>query len=192
MGTVNFALRTSPELKAAAHVLSHTKRVPLYKKSCEGSGEVLYSALRLGSINESFNTLIKEGISPTLGIIETELSTLASARDSARGIMRFFMDNPVARHVLPANFPENSDERAILEAHRDDSLAAAADEDCDAPSLGRFDCNDAKFRLLERLGWVARGPEIGQSDVLHALTELQVDVSALIDAKGALMRAIAT
>ena len=194
METVAFALRTSPNFKEAAKALTKISS-GVYKKHKNDKGEDVYSALHIHSINETFNTLIKEGVSVVLDTLDRELARLAEAKKIGEGIAKFIMDNPAAPAAMPANFPEGSDERFLLTALEDEYDAwRSGDESGSYDSVvgGRFLEGSGMEMLFEKLFQVSlSNPSVTRGDMVTVLSRIYEGISTRTEAKGALMRAIA-
>ena len=111
-GTVNFALRLPPELKAAAKALT---AVFLYKPSANRE-EGYVDGIPTDSVNEALISLMRCGLKPMLGYAQAALDEASERHEPLHELMGFFMANPTADRARTVNFAGKSKVRAFIEA----------------------------------------------------------------------------
>jgi hypothetical protein len=177
-----FALRTTPEIKAAAKSL-----VALWPHVTLRHNE---KGLGLGSINEALNTLAVMGMAEIVTVLDEKIDELKPQLDCVQDMARFLMDNPAAQRVEEFNFPPLSPENQVLATLSD--INTNLDDDGDWGGDYPTDMSEALQNLVgELLGInnylkdpVTRGP------LNSTMARLQEGLSACVEAKGALQRCL--
>jgi hypothetical protein len=111
----NFALRLPPEMKAAAEAL---KRVHVYRPSRSGKRGATGS-VDTSSINETFCSLILEGLEPMLGYVQKALDEETKEHAGWQEIMKFLLDTPTATVAKEIDFPEGPMARKLIDERQD-------------------------------------------------------------------------
>lgn len=109
--TSNFALRMPPEIKTAAKAL--TNRISFNEPMADKPGYI--RNIYLGSINEALVYLMKTGLRQTLEYIDEALIEKTERLNAYQDFMTFFLANPAAKEVRPANLAEGSAGRKWIE-----------------------------------------------------------------------------
>lgn len=160
--TTSFALRVPPAIKEAAKALTHRG---IYLERSQDDGTLISGRPDTSSINAAFVFLLREGLMSAKRLVEKNIERVNSADFIPYSeIMKFFLDNPAARAAFPANFPDGSPARTLLER------IEAQEADTDGEEVEGFH----------------------RSDVSMYYAMAQQEIYALTEALGAIQRALAT
>jgi hypothetical protein len=172
----SFALRTTPDIKAAAKALAGL-RCSLYRR-----GKVLH----LGSMNEVLNTLVVCGMPGIVDVLDEKINELKPQLDCVQNLARFLMDNPSAQRVEGGNFPPQSAESRVLAVLED----TKTNVDADGNWAGEFptDMSEALRELTILLGF--RNRRTTRVAVNSAMAMLQEQLSSCVEAKGVVQRCL--
>ncbi len=107
-----FALRLTPDLKAAAKALTKTSFL-----EPTGNGLKTFNHIVLPSINEAILYLMRQGARTVLHDLEPEIASARDEHTAWQEVAQFFLGNPAADWALPTNFPINTPARKLTEDH---------------------------------------------------------------------------
>jgi hypothetical protein len=136
--TVNYPLRTTPEIRAAAEALTELAGIEdLYRLRLDIT---VHSLFPLRSMNDTFNTLMILGMRRTMETLTGQIEAKRKVLVTAEGHVRYLLDHPDAEAVVAAGYDgwEDTEQSSIVGITREYAAKLLSETQTDINKLKRI------------------------------------------------------